>query len=259
MTSAIGDAIYPTVITKVAETIKALREALDWVDDAVGRVLAALPDWGPVLNDLKARLVVEAHKVLDMLANLTDVGGPEAIRQLGEDWVNHIGAVASTQAQALQRGQLPSNGMWEGRAATAYHVGVVPNQTSALSAVKDATDMVNEALNEVANAVGSFWATIGIALAALSAALVGAIAAKITILGIPPAVLAIVLACAAFAAAVYAAHVSLGNSLDMVDRLFAAATNLQPVQAGWPPLQSVDTLSDGSVRDGDPSEWRPTA
>jgi hypothetical protein len=261
VTGALGDTIYREVLAKLLEAGRTLQDVLNTLGEGVRQAIAQLPAIGAWLRTQWDRLLAEAGRAIDAISKLTsDIGGdPTAVRQLGEDWVNQIGAVASTQAQALGRGQLPSNGKWEGVAATAYFTGVVPNQTGALSAVKDATDSVNEGLNEVANAIESFWASIGVAVAAFLVALAAALVANATILGIPPGVLALILACIVFAAAVNAAFTSLGNSFDMVDRLFAAATNVQPVQAGWPPLQSTDTLSDASVKDGDASEWRPSA
>jgi hypothetical protein len=255
------DTIYQTVLEKLAEAAQALQDLLDWLRDAVGRVIAELPAIGAWLNEQWNRLLTEAGRALDWISKLLrDVGGdPGAIRQVGEDWVNQVGAVTSAQAAALQRGQLPSFGQWSGNAADVYYVGAGLNQTSALSNFKDATDSVNEAVNEMANAVGSFWSNVGVAVAVFVGAMVAVKAAEITVIGIPPGVVATIVACIAFSAAINNAFVGLGNSFDMVDRLFAAATNVPAIQAGWPKLQSTDTLSDASVTDGDPSEWRPTA
>lgn len=260
MTGPAGDAVYQTALARVAEAGQALLGTIDMLRVGVGQAIAQLPAIGPSLMAQWDKLLVEVQRVIDWFKKLdADIGGdPGAIRQLGEEWVNKVGAVASTQAAALQRGRLPSNGKWEGDAATVYHVGVVSNQTTALSNFKDATDSVNEAVNEIANAIGSFWAAIGVAAVVFLGALATAATFGVTILGIPPAVTAVVLACLAFAAAASAAFVALGNSLDMVDRLFAAATNVQAVQGGWPRLESTDTLSDASVKDNTPSQWRPT-
>jgi hypothetical protein len=261
MTGAISGTIFREVIAKLVELGKLLQEVIDTFGEAVRRAIPELPGLGPWLRAKWDEFLAMARGAADWIRRLSEnpFGDPAAIRQLGEDWVNQIGAVTSTQAQALNRGQLPSFGKWEGSAADVYYIGVGLGQISSLSSVKDATDMVNEGLNEVANAVESFWANVWVAVAAFLTALAAALVAQATILGIPPGLLALILACGVFVAAMIAAVTSLGNSLDMVDRLFAAATNVQPITAGWPPLQSTDTLSDGTVKDGDASEWRPTS
>jgi hypothetical protein len=250
----VGDEIYRMTQEKLREANKLLEEFAAVLAAAANAVAAVVGDWIRVkieeFNQWQARTLVEIGKLA------IDLGGnPSAIRKIGDDWTQQVGAVASAQAQELGREQLPSFGRWKGNAADVYYIGVGIGQIKALEAVRGATNEINESMKAIAAAVTSFWTSVGIAVATLIGGIVGALAASGTIVGIPAGIVIAVGACIGFIAFLTDAILSLGNAFGDT-RLLTAAENAAPLQSGWPTLASPDVVGDGSATDGDPSQWQ---
>ena len=250
----IGDEIYRMTQEKLREANRVLDEFGALLAAAANAVAAVVGDWINVkieeYNQWQARTLAEIGKLL------TDLGGsPSAIRKVGDDWTQQVGAVASAQAQELGREQLPSFGSWKGNAADVYYIGVGIGQIKALEAVRGATNEINESMKAIAAAITSFWTSVGVAVTTLIGGIIGALTASGTLIGIPVGIVIAVGACIAFVALLTDAIFSLGNAFGDT-RLLTAAENAAPLQAGWPTLASPDVVSDASATDGDPSQWQ---
>lgn len=250
----VADEIYRMTQEKLREAIARLEEFAALLV-AVGEAAAALLGaW--VLEKVrefeqwKIRTLVQIGKLTIDLA-----GNPSAIREVGDDWTQQVGAAAIAQAQELGRERLPSYGRWKGNAADVYYIGVGIGQVKALEAVRNATNEINESMKAIAAAVTSFWTSVGIAVSTLIGGIIGALAASGTIVGIPAGIVIGVGACVAFIAVLGEAIFSLGNAFNDT-RLLTAAENAAPLQAGWPTLAAPDVVGDGSTADGDASQWQ---
>lgn len=251
---------------KVADEIfrmtqEKLREVIGHIEEfsallvAVGEVAATLlGTW--VLEKVREFEQWRIRTLIEIGKLIIDLGGnPSAIRKVGDDWTQQVGAAAIAQAQELGRERLPSYGRWKGSAADVYYIGVGIGQVKALESVRNATNEINESMKAIAAAVTSFWTTVGIAVSTLIGGIIGALAASGTIVGIPAGIVIGVGACVAFIALLGEAIFSLGNAFDDT-RLLTAAENAAPLQAGWPTLAARDVVGDGSTADGDASQWQ---
>lgn len=250
----VGDEIFRIAQEKLREVLRPLEEFAALLGVVADAAAAVLGEWVRAkieeFDQWKARTVLLIGKLAVDLR-----GSPSAIRKVGDDWTQQVGAKAIEHAQELGREQLPSFGRWKGSAADVYYIGVGIGQIKALEAVRGATNEINEAMKAIAAAVTSFWTAVGIAVTALIGGMTAALAASGTIFGIPVGLVLGGGACLTFIALLTDAALGLGNAFNDT-RLLTAVENTGPLQAGWPTLTSTDILSDGSATDGDPSNWQ---
>ncbi|MET7751014.1 hypothetical protein [Micromonospora sp. NPDC005367] len=119
-----------------------------------------------------------------MREQMLSPGWPPALYGTGDDWTNRVGAVASSLSGMAGSDQTTVNEKWEGAGATAY-AEALSAQGKALSAIKAATDEIDDALFKLCAALVAFWVMIAVAIATYVVELTAAAAATSTGVGAP--------------------------------------------------------------------------
>jgi uncharacterized protein YukE len=189
---------------------------------------------------------------------LATAGDPIALELVATGWIEEVAGPVSALVPlgAAERPELTSS--WSGDAAEAY-VAVLPAQGTALQAIQDTAGDVRMVLTEFANAIRAFWSGIDNAVIAAGVGLDAAVGAAATGVG---AIAGIVLAFGAIAAC----GTSIGQEIAALSSFTAAATSQSGAlvtrldnnagfgDAVWP-RSTTDLFSDGSITDGDPTDW----
>ena len=188
---------------------------------------------------------------------LTRWGVPWTVYNHGQDWTDHVGAHASDLVAVANAGQLSGDDTWTGAAATAY-AQIIPQQSTALAAIKDATDSISDILTKVAVGICAFWLGLLAVVVPFAVELATYLAAAGTVVGAPPAaagsVLSTLKAIALLLAIVAAATTYLTmlyTSANDLDKRLHNANGFP--QDSWP-APKVD-LSDGRVHPDGTLDW----
>ena len=215
----------------------------------------ALADTLRDLRDLLGRFFDEYAKIMH------NPGWPFALLTAAKTWTDQVGGPISGLPAQLGADQRRVDNHWKGRAADAY-AATIPAQQKALEAVKATTDAIDSNLTKAAYGIVAFWVGVLLALVGFVAELMAEAAASATVVGAPPAaagaglstakVIGLVVACvAAFAAFV-------GTIIDAMTTLNQTLHHDTAFPAGrWPASTTAD-FADGSLRDGDTTDWRLT-
>jgi hypothetical protein len=209
-------------------------------------ILTHLTRMSQQVSSLVGSLVLDSRIVLDFW-------------HAAEGWTA-LRAEASAAAGKLEPANRPAGAFWEGLAANAYR-WVTPNQRSAVLRIDTVAHQVQVSLTWAAEAGVVFYLGALAPLVKLTAVVVAALPALVSGVGTLPAALALVVAFAdvlsqllaviTMAAIVYAwAKVHLNNV-----RSEGFDTSSFP-NGRWPEPRT-ELYDDGTVSDGDPSDWRP--
>lgn len=249
---------------RVEELVEELRRTWDSIVSAVNRALSAVPALlqhfvEPIRRAFEWAAAKVSEVFTQMYEFLTDRGSSAAIRAAGEQWNTQVGARASTQAGLLVKESLETDNQWQGMAAERYGE-VVTQQNKALNQVKTITDTVQTTLNEVASALGAFWTGYAIATGAYVVSMAGCIVGAATVVAAVPALVAAAGFSATYIGAALTLAMTCRNALDEKKVKFDQQTTFSGTFAGqqWPSA-TAEQVSDGSVRDGDGSDWTPKA
>ncbi|HEU5471466.1 MAG TPA: hypothetical protein VFV67_12495 [Actinophytocola sp.] len=261
MTAPVIDTAFEDAVAAVRDAVDRLREIWNDIVDGVNHVLGILPGFleGPVkdaFNNLSGKVTEALDKIWQFY---TERGSASAVRQVASDWNTEVGGAASEQAGLLTPAQLASTGQWSGTAATRY-TQVVGNQTKALADVKTITDSVQTTLNEIADALRNFWVGLAVAVGAYIASMVGCAIGAATVVGAVPSLIAALGFSVTFIGAAVKLALDFSNALDAKKAKLEQQTTLNGSFASdsWPPA-TAGALADGSVRDGDKSDWTPAS
>ena len=249
----------PAVIDTVRGGVDQATDLVNGVLTGARAVLAQLPPdaAGGVLADL-GRLEQSFADTMTGLGEFLSSGGdPAALRAAGSAWATEIGGAAGRLAGFATLDATAGDDHWSGDAATAYR-NALPPQQLALTAIKTAGDEVDATLVDLANAVMKFWISVALAFASLVAALLASAAGAATVVGAPVAVAACIASIGVFATALTGminALTELTN--DIHKRVHELDRRLQFDTAfrggAWP--QSAAISGDGSITDGDDTDW----
>ncbi|MGQ0576697.1 MAG: hypothetical protein ACT4RN_21225 [Pseudonocardia sp.] len=240
------------------------------VDEAAGIVNAIISAIDGVLRASAGFLVgglVDAVEELGRLFNsavaqlgeiLSYAGDPDALRAAGQVWADQIGGAASRLAGTATLDGVRADDHWSGVAADAYRNTLRPQQ-EALTTIKTVTDELDTTLNDLANAIFGFAVQVAAAALVLVAALA---AASVIAAGVVTAPVAAALAAAAITA--FGAFLTT-VVLSLHDTAQTAATNAAALErrvsndAAFPrsdwPRSTTGISSDGSITDGDDTDW----
>ncbi len=143
----------------------------------------------------------------------------------------------------------------EGRAAEAYKA-LVPGQINAVNGVKGAADKMVLTLDSLANAIEMFWVSIGIAVVTLAVGLTAALAGICGVVTAPPAIVALTSVAVVVVGLITAAVSALISTIQPINsQAKAVQKTVDELGDTWSkPTNGVD-LGDGTVRDGDESNW----
>ncbi|MBB5152930.1 hypothetical protein [Saccharopolyspora phatthalungensis] len=157
---------------------------------------------------------------------------------------NPIGDVAGDVALH----KLDTNVEWTGRAAEAYKA-IVPAQADALTGLKDLALQIRTSLNSLANALDAFKLALYVAITVFIVGVVGAI------VGAGAAIGAIVTGASVAIGLITTAITAVNSYMDVIETEQTALTQkIHDVGGTW--SRSDRDLSDGSISDGDGSDWR---
>jgi hypothetical protein len=221
---------------------------------------------GPLAGPLRRDLVEFAVRIDQVLTTVGDMishpGEPVLLWRAGQAWIDQVSPQAGNLVGTLTAAYMQADDAWKGPAATAY-LDTLPAQKDAAAALHEVTGRIGITLQETALTIGAFWMALLGAVVGLLAQLVGAAAAAATGVGAPPAAVVALSAVARFltmlaamtVAAVAALHEISSNQTAMVIALTDNAAFPGPPAGAWP-LSTTGRMSDGSMSDGDGSDWR---
>ncbi|TDC87333.1 hypothetical protein E1161_25915 [Saccharopolyspora aridisoli] len=234
---------------KIQEFFDQLNDTLSWVPSALEWVIKAVEDGLKVFEERLQEFWKELNKFFAWM------GSVPALRMKADMWERSVSQPLGETAGDIALHRLRAPIEWQGRAAEAYKA-VVPSQADGLTALKTLARQVQSSLDSLANALTAFYVAIAAALAAFIVGLTGAIAACCTGVGAPLGVAEIagvVSVVIGLITAASAAVVAFANSLATDQN--SLTQKILDVGNTWPKSVLGD-LSDGSVSDGDGSDWR---
>lgn len=259
--SAVSESEFRDNLAKLERLIKDVDTHVAALFDRGNRALRFLPpgldealrDALQRLRDLIARFFIEYAKIA------LNPGWPFGLMAAAGDWTEKVGGPVSGLAGRLSPDQLRIDNHWRGRAADAY-AAILPSQQKALEAIKATTDAIDANLNKAAWGIIALWAGVVLAVVAFVAELIAESAAAATVVGAPPAaaaaglstakVIGVVVGCVGlfvtFAGTIVDSMTSLNQTLH-ADGAFPGGR--------WPRSTTSD-FSDGSLSDGDTTDWR---
>lgn len=247
----------------IATLRSALDEASDLVNgiiDGVDSVLATLPaDAVGGVRDGVAGFRRTFDETVDELGRaLARAGDPVALRAAGSAWAVDIGGNVSGLAGLATENMTRADNHWTGDAADAYRNTLTP-QRLAITAVKTTGDKIDAVLNELANAIMAFWKNV---LGTILTLLTGLVAALAVAAGGITAVAAVAIAAGALVVfkdsvvSQITMFTDIGNAMSIQTRELIAihADDTAFYRGDWPPAVASD-MNDGSVTDGDDTDW----
>jgi len=243
------------------------QEMLRITDD----LFAKLRHWaswlGPfagTIRDVLAKIPQAIHDFVAWLVDLiTNPGVPWTLWNHGNDWSG--GPIAGRLSNLVGKATLDETRVddaWSGPAADAYK-NTLPRQKEALTKMVTFAQEVDDALTKMAIAIGTLWLAI---LSAIIAAVVEYIAegaAASTGVGAPPAAAGAAASTAKLLAVVSAALdlffvFIVANTLPVLKDLRQSLSDNSSFPDGrWP--RSTTDFSDGSLSDGDTTDWHVRA
>ena len=249
-----------TTLAAVRDTAGEAQRAVDTVIAAGEAALTVLPGmFGDELREALARLRRMFDEAMrDLAALMAQAGSPTALRAAGAVWSGEIGGMVSRLAGLATLNGIRADDHWSGVAAEAYR-NTLPAQQSALTTVKAVGDEIDTTLNDLASAIIRFWLAVAVALVGFVVAVASAVATASTVVGAPVGVTIAIAAVGATAVAVNEALTDLTTiTTDIRDQAAGLQRRLSNDTAfpagGWP--RSTTPISgDGSISDGDDTDW----
>jgi hypothetical protein len=260
----------PAVITGYGDLLHRIDDGLERVRQEINRIIQnvrRLQPWfgllGSAVGAAVHRLAALAEQVLKEIGNmLTEPGDPLALWRTGNRWsVDFAGGVSNTVG-TFDLDFLHADDQWKGPAADAY-AKTVPPQHRALEKLQSVAGDIGDTLHNVALAIVAFWAGVATALVMLLGELTAEVALASTGVGAPAGVGAATASITKFMASVgllgqallaYLTEVA-GQQSRLAAQLADNASFAGPPAGHWP-SSTVWNLSDGSMSDGDDSDWR---
>jgi hypothetical protein len=260
----------PAGIGQFDELIHRVEDGLDRIAHALDGIVANCRKLGPLLVTVGRALNAALHRLVALVRRvageiallLTDPGNPRVLWETGQRWVNAVGTPVSGTAGTFTTDFLHGDDVWKGPAADAY-AKTLPPQKAALEQLHTATGELGGSLQEVAVAMVAFWVTVAAAMVAYVGEMIASCVAASTVAGAPAGVASAAAATTKFigifGGAVTAFAAFLGSTLHAQMRLTTQLADDTPFAgppAGHWPVSTTTNVSDGSMSDGDDSDWR---
>lgn len=187
-------AVIDQAVGKADEIERKIQEFFDKVNDVISWVPWPFDDLIEPIEQGLAKLRQKMQEFWDRLTDfLTNRGDPEKLRQFADEWRETIGNRIGEIAGSIELVRMRSNIEWEGRAAEAYKT-IVPPQGEGLEGVKSLAIQINTSLKSLANGIEDFWSALLMAFGIFLVAIIGAIFGVLSIVGIPAAIAAVLVA-----------------------------------------------------------------
>ncbi len=238
---------------KIDEIIEACRKAIEktlgWVPDSLAHLVA------PISLGLD-KLIETANWVMDWLAELFRPANLENLRKLGEDWTDQIKTPLGDTAESLGPNNLMGNVQWTGRAAKAYG-NLIPNQIEGLASLQGIAERIRASVNSMTDAFEAYRTAVTAIGVAFLAAIVSAFATFLTVATAAVGMAEVVMVTAALVTAISYFGWQVATTYQALEsQQRDLRQEASDITTRWSKSKFSD-LSDGSVSDGDKSEWRP--
>lgn len=234
---------------KIQEFFRRIRETLAWVPESFAGIIEIVENGLQAFNGKLKEFWDQINKFFENL------GSASSLKDKADQWTTSVAEPIGEAAGTIALNHLRANIEWEGRAAEAYK-SVIPSQGEKLSALKDLATTVQRSLNNFSNALIAFYAAIGIALGAFYVGMTGAVVACCSAVGAPAGVAAAIQTIGVVLGIVSAAGTAIFTFASILTTEQTSLTNaINDIGKEWPKSVFGD-LSDGSVSDGDNSDWR---
>ncbi len=258
-----GISSYGDLLRRIDDGLERVREAVNRLIDNVHRLQPWLGFLGSAVAAALRKVAALLEKALREIGNmLTEPGDPPALWRTGDRWSIDFAGRISTSVGTFDLDFLHADDQWKGPAAEAY-ARTLPPQRTALEKVQSVAGEIGEALRNVAMAIVAFWAGVATAITVLLGELTAAGALTATGVGVPAGVGTASASVAQFIATVGLLGSTLGAYLGDVGRQqsrlaaeFADNAPFAGPPAGHWPVSTAANVSDGSMTDGDDSDWR---
>ncbi|MFG2109800.1 hypothetical protein [Micromonospora chersina] len=259
--SPIGPQEFQDMVNRVERYIGQVEKNMQRLFDNCNRAAVVLPafladDLRPRLErlrDLTRRLFFELTKVV------ANPGWPPGVLSAAEDWTTRVGGPVSGLATRLTPDQMKLDNKWEGAAAEAY-AETLPTQKAAIEGIKQLTDVLDTNLTKIGWGIVAMWAGLAVGLAAFVAELIVEVGAAATVVGAPPAAAGAGVSTAKVIGLVGTLVVAfltyVGLTVDALSGMRQKLAGHEPYPGGSWPRSTTTDLEDGSLRDGDGTDWR---
>jgi hypothetical protein len=256
-----SDGEFQSLLGRVEDGLRRAENACQSLFDHVNGWTSWL---GPLASGIRSAL----NKIGELLSTLfreigkffTQPGVPWTLWAHGNDWSGEpIGGRVSKLVAKSTLDEIRTDDVWQGPAADAYR-NTLPRQKDALAAIKAAADLIDSVLSKVALAIGAFWLAVAALILSLWVELTAESGAAATGVGAPAAAAAagisLAKALALLGTAGGALYAFLANdAMSSMKDLRQQVHNDSAYPDGqWP--RSTTDLSDGSLSDGDTTDWR---
>jgi len=258
-----GIGSYGDLLRRIDDGLQRLRAALHRLIDNVRRLQPWLGFLGSAVAAALGKVAALLERALEELGNLlTEPGDPPALWRAADRWSIDVAGGISTTVGTFDLDFLHADDQWKGPAADAY-ARTLPPQRTALEKVQGVAGEIGEALRNVAMAIVAFWTGVATAITVLLGELTAAAALTATGVGVPAGVGTASASVTQFVATVgllgstLAAY--LGDIAHQQSRLATELADNAPFAgppAGHWPVSTAANLADGSMTDGDDSDWR---
>lgn len=252
MTSAVAEAE-----DKVQELDEKVRRFFEVVNDTISWVPWPASELIGPIEDGMEKLTQEMQKFWDEVNQIFEErGNADRLRQAGVAWADSIGNPLGDIAGNISLENHKTNIEWTGRAAEAYKA-LVPAQEESLSALKDIAIKMRTSLDDMAESIEDFWQAIVLALVSFIVGAVAAIASAFGVVTIPAGIAVLLGAVGVGLTFIFQAVQAIDSHMDVIrDQQTAVQQGLHDLGTKWE-QSNITAMSDASVADGDPSDWRP--
>jgi hypothetical protein len=259
---------HPMPPGEFADLIRRIEETMHRAEDEVRRLVDNVHDaldWvGPfargVQNVLDKIWEIFTKVAREVWKFLTNWGVPWTLWSHGSDWSGEpIGGRVSRLISKATLDETRVDDLWQGPAADAYR-NTLSRQKDALAMIKSTADLIDDVLTKVAVAIGGFWLALLAGIVSFVLEMIVAAGAASTGVGAPAGAAAglastvkVAAWVSALAAGVYAffANDALAGAKDLHQQLNNSAAY---PDGHWP--RTTTDISDGSLSDGDVTDWR---
>ncbi|GAA2333470.1 hypothetical protein GCM10009854_06120 [Saccharopolyspora halophila] len=249
-----GDSLVSEVNDKADELTVKIDEFFAQVNEMISWVPAPFTDLIEPIEQGMRELRVKVQEFWKPINEFIDqLGDPDRLREVSDQWATAVGDKLGDIAGDINLQRLKANIEWSGPAAEAYKA-LVPAQSDGLTSIKDVAMQLRTSLNSLANAIDAFLLAISVAFGVFIVGAVGAIAAACTVVGTPAAIAAIATAAGVSIGLVTTAIISMNSFADTIEtEQTGIKQKVTDLGDTW--SRSTHDLGDGSVSDGDRTEW----
>ncbi|QUH01353.1 hypothetical protein HUO13_11555 [Saccharopolyspora erythraea] len=247
------------LVQQAADKTDEIDRAINGFWEVVDELLSWVPDFlsylvEPIQRSMEA-LAQQLREFWDEINRSFELpGDSDRLREISDQWANAVATPIGDVAGDITLSGLQANVRWEGPAAEAYKA-LVPKQEEGLNGIKDLAMQMRGSLNNLADAIDAYWLATLVALGVFVVGAVAAIATACTVVCTPMAIAAIAGAAAVSIGLITTGVMALNSYLDVIDtEQTTLRDKIRDLGDRW--TRSAHDLSDGSVSDGDGSDWR---